>query len=224
MLLRALFLIALIAVLAETMVYGAAALAHVALRQREISALRAAFSAAIASTQASAAHAVASGGNPALALPAPFATCYDSSSAGCAIAATATVSIPAPAASPATCPGTDCTIYLQGNTAVAESRVTYHVTASVLARNGDVVATRNSDVTFRTFAMPPYVSLAGSLDDTLDAIVDGSVGDDGGNANAAGTLISVEYVLSGAAASPQPGNVWHATQQHPATSAPAWDR
>ena len=226
MLLRACFLIALIAVLAETMAHGAAALAGVALKQRELSALRGALSAAIAAAQTSAARAIAAGADPSSAVPAPYATCYDSSSAGCVISATASVSTPTPAAmaTPSSCPETNCTMYLQGNTAVAESRVAYRISATVVAANGDILASRTGGVSFRTFGTPPYVSLTGSLDSTLDAIENGGVGDDGGNANAAGTLISVEYVRSGAATSPLPGNVWRATQQHPATSAPAWDR
>ena len=224
MLLRAFFLIALLGMLAETLVQGSASLARVSMKEREAAAMRAALSAAISSAQTAAAQAVASGADPSIAAPAPIATCFDATPSGCAIAVTATVATVTAGRPAESCPDTDCTIYLQENSAVTESRVGYRVNASVLAPNGDVIATRNGDLAFRTFATPPYASLVGSLDATMDAIADGGVGDDGGNASAASTLITVEYVPSGAAASPLPGNVWRATQQHPAANVPAWDR
>jgi hypothetical protein len=226
MLLRTMFLLALLALLAETFVHGAGALARVALQHRELAATRAAFSAAVSAAQQSAARAIAAGQSPSLVLPSPFATCYDATSTGCAIAATASISTPTPAAlpSPPACPQTDCTIYLQANSAVAESRVAYHISTTVTAANGDALVSRAGDGAFRTFTAPPYASLVGSLDATLDALENGGAGDDGGNASAAGTLITVEYVPSGAGSSPIPGNVWHAQDEHPATSAPAWDR
>jgi len=217
MLLRAMFLLAAIAVLVETLLHGAAALARAALQQQELGATRAAFAAAIAAAQNTA----ASQG-----VPTPFATCYLSGASGCAIGATATVSTPTPgaAATPSACPDTACTVYLQNNTAVAESRVTYHVVATVTAANGDALVTRAGDIAFRTFETPPYASLVGTLDATLDALENGGVGDDGGNANAAGTLIDVEYVRSGVPSTPIPGNVWRALDEHPALGLPAWDR
>jgi len=216
MLLRTLFLIALLALLAEIAIAGASALARASLAHRELLALRAAFVAAVAAAQQAA---------PGDTVPSPVATCFLANSAGCEIAATATISTPTPSAlaTPATCPQTDCTVYLQNNSAVSESRVAYHVVATVSAANGDVLVSRQSDIAFRTYATAPYASLVGSLDATLDALEAGGTGDDGGNANAAGTLINVEYVPSGVASSPIPGNVWQAAGEHPATSAPAWD-
>ena len=131
---------------------------------------------------------------------------------------------PATFPTPSTCPATNCTIYLQGNSAVAESRVAYHLTTAVTAGNGDVVLTRQGDIAFRIFATPPYAALVGSLDATLDGLENGGTGDNGGNASTAGTLISIEYVPSGASASPIPGNVWRSQDQHRATVVPAWDR
>jgi len=217
MLLRTMFLLVLIAALAETVVHGAAALARTSLEQTELSAMRAAFVAAVASAQDAAANRTA---------PAPFATCYVASGTQCDVAVTATIASSTPSAqvTPSVCPHTNCTIYLQNNSAVAESRVAYHLVMTVRAGNGDVLASRATNVAFRTFAAPPYATLVGSLDGTLDAIANGGTGDDGGNAGAAGTLINVEYVSSGASASPIPGNVWRSQDQHPASVVPAWDR
>jgi hypothetical protein len=217
MLLRVLFLVLFVAALAEAAIHGAATLARASLQQQELSALRVAFVAAVAAAQSAA---------PQGSIPTPFATCYLASDAGCEISATATISSPTPSslATPIACPSTNCTIYLQTNSAVAESRTAYHVVTRVNASNGDTLLSRQADVAFRTFATAPYASLVGSLDATLDALEDGGAGDNGGNAGAAGTLIDVEYVPSGASASPVPGNVWRAQAQHPATAGPSWDR
>ncbi len=217
MLLRAMFLVLFVAALAETATHGAAALARASLQQHELSALRTAFVAAVAAAQSAAPHG---------AVPTPFATCYEASSAGCELSATATISSPTPSslATPNACPSTNCTIYLQSNSAIAESRAAYHIVTTVNAANGDTLLTRQADIAFRTFATAPFASLVGSLDATLDALENGGAGDNGGNASAAGTLIDVEYVPSGASASPIPGNVWRAQAQHPATAVPSWDR
>lgn len=217
MLLRTLVVLLLVATLAETVVHAAAALARASFHQTELAAMRAASNAAI-SAGASAA--------PSNAVPTPFATCYLANDTGCDVAVTATLTSPTPSsvATPSACPSTNCTVYLQRNSAVAESRVAYHVVTTVTANNGDVVLSRQGDIAFRTFATPPYAALVGSLDATLDALENGGKGDNGGNASAAGTLISIEYVPSGASASPIPGNVWRSQDQHPATVVPLWDR
>jgi len=224
MLLRTLYLVAFLGALAEVCVHGAAALARAGFERHVQVAMRTALSGAVAATASSLA--TAQGSNVAVTLPTPFATCYDARSSGCAIRVAVVISTPAPvvAATPSSCPQTDCTIYLQANSAVAESRFLTHLTATATAANGDVIALRSGDVAFRTFASPPYVSLAGSLDATLDAIENGGVGDDGGNANAAGTLVNVEYAPSGVSGSSISGNVWRALDEHPATNAPPWDR
>ena len=217
MLLRTLFLVGLVALLAQTFIAGASDLARASLAHQQLLALRAAFVAAVTAAQLAA---------PTDAVPAPVSTCFLAGGSGCEISATATISTPTPSAlaTPPACPQTECTVYLQNNSAVAESRVAYHVVVTVSAANGDVLASRGADVAFRTYATAPYASLVGSLDATLDALEAGGTGDDGGNANAAGTLINVEYVPSGVASSPIPGNVWHALEEHPATNVPPWDR
>jgi hypothetical protein len=224
MLLRTLFLVVFLGILAEVAVHGAAALARATLETHVRQGLRSALSSAVAAVESSIA---SSGGSTAsIALPTPMATCFDTRSAVCAIAVTVVATIPSPvaSASPATCPQTDCTVYLQGNSTVAESRFVVRLTATASAANGDVVASRSGDVAFRTFASAPYVSPAGSLDETLNTIADGGVGDDGGNESAAGSLVNVEYLPSGANGPAISGDVWRTLEEHPATNAPPWDR
>ncbi len=217
MLIRAMVLIVFVAVLSETIVYGAAALARMTFHAREHAAVRAAFSDAVRSAQSAAA------GGP---IPQPSATCAYATSAGCAITVRTTISVPTPVpgSTPSSCPNGECTVYTQNNSHVAESRASYAVTAQVLASNGDVMMTRGGIVAFRTFATPPYAALIGSLDATLDAITNGGVSDDAGSASTANsTLIHVEYQQSGAPATPVPADVWRALEEHPATAAPSWD-
>lgn len=209
-------LVAFVAVLGETVVYGAAALARMTFHAREHAAVRAAFSDGIRQAQAAAA------GGP---MPQPRATCAFATSQGCAINVRTTVSIPSPVpgATPASCPGTTCTVYMQNNSHVGESRVSYRITADVLASNGDVLMTRSGIVAFRTFATSPYAALIGSVDATLDAIANGGVGDDAGNNGTASTLIHVEYQQSGDPATRVPADVWRALDEHPPSAAPSWD-
>ncbi len=217
MLIRAMVLIAFVAVLAETIVYGAAALARMAFHAREHAAVRAAFSDAVRGAQSAAA------GGP---VPQPSATCGYATNTGCVITVRTMISVatPVPASTPSACPEDGCTVYEQNNSHVAESRASYAITAQVLASNGDVLMTRSGIVAFRTFATPPYAALVGSLDATLDAIADGGAGDDAGSAsNPNSTLIHVEYQQTGGPATPVPADVWRALDEHPATAAPSWD-
>ncbi len=223
MLLRTILVLLFVAALAEAVVHGAAALAQATLHHRAVAATRALFADQIAAAQT--AIAAVAGAKPAA--PQPLATCAYADAGGCAMQAVATVSLatPGPAETPTACPQTDCTIYLQTNSAVNESRVTFHFSAVITARGGATLATRAGNVTFRTFTAPPYAALAGSLDETLDALENGGVGDDGGSSAAgASTLINVQYVPQGASAtSGVSGNAWQAQDEHPAQQAPAWD-
>ena len=210
-------LIAFVAVLGETIVYGAGALARMTFHAREYTAVRTALADAIRSAQSAAA------GRP---IPQPSATCAYATNNGCAITVRTTISVPTPVpgSTPATCPNAGCTVYAQNNSHVAESRAAFAIAGQVLASNGDVLMTRAGIVAFRTFATPPYATLVGSLDATLDAIANGGVGDDGGSgSNTNSTLIHVEYQQSGVPATPIPADVWRALDEHPATAAPSWD-
>lgn len=210
-------LIAFVAVLGETAVYGAAALARMSFHAREHAAVRAAMSDAIRQAQSAAA------GGP---IPQPSTTCAYATNLGCAITVKTTIAIPTPnpGVTPSSCAGGACTVYLQNNSHVEESRAIYAISAQVLAANGDVMMTRGGAVAFRTFATAPYAALVGSFDTTLDALANSGVGDDAGSASQTNaTLIHVEYQQQGNPAAQTPADAWRALDEHPATAAPTWD-
>jgi hypothetical protein len=212
-LLRMMFLLAFLAVTGETIVHGAAALAQVALRQRAANIARTAFVSGVHAAQAVAAQD---------GIPSPIATCAYADANGCEINVQTTFSTPTPATAPtpSSCPGTACTVVLQTNSAVNESRATYIVSSIVSATSGAPLASRIGRVTFRTFATAPYAAIAGGTDATLDALMNGGTADDAGAAN---TLITVEYDLSGGGGATA-GNVWQPVVESPASAAPAWER
>jgi hypothetical protein len=210
-------LIAFVAVLGEGIVYGAAGLARMSFHARVHAAIRSAFADAVHQAQTAAINGT---------VPLPVATCAYANDAGCAITVRTAIvaATPAPSPAPSSCVTAGCTVYMQNNSHVSESRASYAITESVVASNGDVLMSRTATVAFRTFATAPYASLVGSLDATLDAIAKGSAGDDGGSASPANsTLIHVEYRQSGNPAVRIPGDVWRAQVEHPATTSPSWD-
>lgn len=211
MLLRSLFLALFIVAIGETIVVAVSGIARAAYRGRQTSALRIGLSNGIAQAQ------LAAAGAP---LPSPTTTCTYAPASGCALSVRTVVTAATPAAipTPSSCPAISCTVLLQENTAVTESRASYIITAQALVPNGDVVAMRSGTVTFRTFAQAPFSTLTGSLDATLDALMSAGAGDDAGNA--AGTLIHVEY--RGTAAS-VPADVWQAREERAPSMTPAWN-
>jgi hypothetical protein len=213
MLLRTMFLIALLAVVGETIVHGAASLAQVALRQRAVDVARTAFVSGVKAAQTVAAQG---------AIPAPIATCAYADASGCEIDVQTTFATPTPAAAPtpSACPGTACTVVMQANSSVSEGRATYIISSVVSATNGAPLASRTGMVTFRTYATAPSASVVGSTDGTLDALMNGGTADDAGAIN---SLITVEYDSS-AGGSVTPGNVWQPIVESPASAAPAWER
>ncbi len=211
MLLRTMFLVALLVIVAETIVHGAAALAQVALYQRALDAARTAFVSGVHAAQA----AVVAGTTPA-----PVASCAYADTHGCEIDVQTTFTVPTPGAAATSCPGTACTIVLQGNSAVGEARKAFVISSTVSAASGAILAARAGTVTFRTFATAPYAAVVGSADGTLDALMNGGTGDDAGAAN---TLITVEYDLGGGGGATS-GNVWQPVVESPASAAPAWER
>jgi hypothetical protein len=213
MLLRTMFLVALLAAIAETIVHGAASLAQVALRQRAVDVARTAFVSGVHAAQTVAAQ----GG-----VPAPLATCAYADANGCEIDVQTTFATPTPAAAPtpAACPGTACTVVMQANSSVNEGRVAYVISSVVSSANGAPLASRSGMVTFRTFASAPYASVVGSTDGTLNALMNGGTADDAGATN---SLITVEYDPSIGGVS-TPGNVWQPIVESPASAAPAWER
>ena len=222
MLLRTIFLLTLLAVLGETIVHGAASLAQAALAQRALDAARVAFVSGVRTAQTSIAQTLAA--NPQTSTfmaPAPIATCAYADTSGCEIEVQTTFAAPsaAPAPSPSSCPSNACTIELQSNSAVSEARAAFVISSVVSAASGATLASRSGMIAFRTFATPPYASIVGGTDATLDALINGGAGDDAGAPN---TLISVEYDAGGGG-SGTAGNVWQAVIESPASAAPAWD-
>ncbi len=220
MLLRAIFLIAFIALSVEAIAHAAAALAVATLHARALDAARIGYLDAQTDAERSLALAMQQGTGPAgMSSPVPHATCAASDAGGCVLTVTSiaiALASPAPASS---CSAPACAIALQANTAVAESRVTFHLSSQVSATNGVTLAHREGDVTFRAFASPPYATLAGSLDGSTGG--GGTPGDDGG---AATTLVTVLYRPAGdPAASPLPGNVWSIRSDGPLPARPAWN-
>ncbi|HET9029731.1 MAG TPA: hypothetical protein VFN49_06095 [Candidatus Aquilonibacter sp.] len=216
MLIRAMLLVAFLAALGETIAFAAAGLARMSFHAKEAAAVRAAFAGAILQAQ----EAAISG-----TLPTPATTCVLAGEQGCSIRIQTVIAVatPVPGTAPSACPSTQCVVFEQNNSHVGESRANYSIAQYVLASNGDVMIHRAATVTFRTFAAPPYASLAGSIDETLDAVSARGTGDDAGNADgSSSTLIHVEYRAAGTGAR-QSGDVWRGQSEHPATASAAWD-
>jgi hypothetical protein len=214
-LLRTLFIVGLFAVVAETIVHGAHALAQIALRRSAASGVQRQFESATTAAQRSLVAAIEAGGDPqnlAPVAPAPAATCILASANGCAVNGRATISFTTAASPSATpCASGACTIYVQDNDAVDEGRIHATIAAQSLAPNGAVLASRSETVTFRTFRVAPYAALAGSLDGSLLRLAGSGDGDDGGaapNGTAPGSLIDVIYE-NRATKKSIPANVWH---------------
>jgi hypothetical protein len=221
MLLRTLFLLALLVTIAGTILHACGALAHAALHRRAVAAARAGLTGATQLAQ-SAIAASMQNGSP-VALPSPSSTCVQMSGTTCELMATSTVQIatPAPNASQG-CPSTQCVVYMQNNDSVAESRVAVRIAATVGAPGGAVLAERDATVIFRTMLVPPYAMLAGSNDATMDEFAVGGTGDDGGsNANGANTLITSVYKNG---ATTMPADVWGLRIQHPQPASPSWSQ
>lgn len=211
MLLRTMFVLALLAMLSETIVHGAAALAQAALRRRAIEAARIAFVDGTRQAQAALANGT---------VPLPQATCAYADADGCAIRVSTNFTTPAPAPTPSSCPGTPCTVVVQANTAVEESRAQYTIAVVASAANGAQLASRSGAVAYRTFATAPYAAVVGGADDTLTPFANGGPGDDAGTANA---LITVEMDPAGGGTG-TPANVWQPVVEAPPSAAPLWDR
>ncbi|HEY8296929.1 MAG TPA: hypothetical protein VIG32_02775 [Candidatus Baltobacteraceae bacterium] len=106
--------------------------------------------------------------------------------------------------SPAACDAatTNCAENLESNDRVDEGRLAARIVVDVSAPDGTVLATRTQTLTLRTFAAPPYATIAGVRDASLADTV-ASEGDDGGHAVPAGadcgpvagdeTVVRVQY-------------------------------
>lgn len=223
MLLRTLFLLLLLAVTAEAIVHGAAAIARTVLQQRANAAAQSAVIQGVRAAQTSIAQTLAvnpqASGFP---VPSPIATCADADANGCRLQAQISIAAaqaPLPAI-PSPCPQTNCTIVLQDNSAVRESRTAFSLAVTVGAPGGAPLATRHALAAFRTFAVPPYAALVGGADASIDALFSGGAGDVARGADAA---IGVEYAPSAGGAATA-GNVWRAQAEAQPLAAGAWER
>jgi hypothetical protein len=227
MLLRALFIAALFAAVAETVVHGASALAQIALRRAAASSLQRQFESSATATQRALAAAVRAGGDPQHlepVAPEPSATCVLASASGCALEGRAAVTFASPLPSATPCAADACTIYVQDNDAVGEGRVAATIAVEAVAPNGAVLAARSAAVNFRTFRVAPYAALAGSLDGSLLRLSGAGPGDDGGavpNGTAPGSLIDVVYE-NRTTKKTMPANVWRSQVQGPGVTPEAW--
>jgi hypothetical protein len=76
---------------------------------------------------------------------------------------------------------TNCAVNDQANAFVNEDRFTARVTVTVTDTGKNVLAARSDDVLFRTLQTPPYLAVVGHRDGTLDDIsAANAAGDDGG--------------------------------------------
>jgi hypothetical protein len=76
---------------------------------------------------------------------------------------------------------TNCAANVQTNTYVQESRLAAAITVNVLDSDGSVIATRSGTVVLRTMTAPPHVAIAGARDTFFDDVANGNApGDDGG--------------------------------------------
>lgn len=71
-----------------------------------------------------------------------------------------------------------CALNEETNSFVREGRVVARIAVAVRAADGTLLATREQDVTVRTFAAPPYAAIAGASDRTLETRE--TIGEDAG--------------------------------------------
>lgn len=76
---------------------------------------------------------------------------------------------------------TNCAPNVQTNGYVAEGRLTAQITVHILNAQGYSIAARTGTVVLRTFESPPYVAIAGARDGAFDNVLSAAnAGDDGG--------------------------------------------
>ena len=228
MLLRSLFVLALVGTLAETLVHGVHALAGSVFRGRAELAVQDEIASAATTARTVLVLAIEAGGDPRAldpSPPPPSMECRLYVRRGCALEGSATMSFSLPPpATPSPCPGGSCSVYEQENDAVEEGRVTVTIAAQAKATGGAVLAARTAQLTFRTLRLPPYAVLAGQADASAAPPGHTAAGDDAGaapNGAAPGTLIDVLYE-NAVTGSTIPANVWQAQVQSRAAARPAW--
>jgi hypothetical protein len=227
MLLRTLFVLVFLMAIAETIVHGAHALAGVALGRQTSIALQAQLTGAVDTAEKTIADAIEAGADPrslSPVAPSPVPTCVFQTQKTCGLFGETSIAFQAPPAGASPCPNRACAAYEQGNDAVDEGRIDAVVTAQIVTRDGEVLATRSGRATFRTMLVAPYAVMAGSGDESLASVANAGVGNDAGAApagTAPGTLIDVLYQNRVTGRS-MPANVWNPQAPDSSAAAPAW--
>lgn len=184
MLAGALFYVALIALIAATILSAGLSMTRVAIARMAQPYLATGYQRAETSLQQTIAAQMRSTGVP---YPAPAFTPIPPAcaNAACTYTTRETIAItqlsratPGPACDPSQ---SSCAPNVQANGYVGESRLTASITVFVNDANGHAVATRTSAIVLRTLDAPPYVLPAGMRESAFDDVsAAAAAGDDGG--------------------------------------------
>lgn len=184
MLAGVLFYVALVALVAATILSAGIAMTRATIVRMAQPYLAAGYQRALTSLQEQIAADMQAGGIP---NPAPSFTpiAPACANAPCTYKTAATIAI-AQTAAPTPGPSCDplqssCAVNVQTNAYVAESRLTATITVTVTDASGSTVVQRSGTAVLRTFDAPPYVAIAGSREAAFDDVVGAhALGDDGG--------------------------------------------
>jgi hypothetical protein len=244
---NALVMIALLALVTTTILSAGLAMTRVAVYQGAQRVIAAGYEGAVSSIAGELSQEISSGKLVPTALPSPLPELVPGSpapacaSAPCAYSTsysavlTTTRGITA-GATPAPCgdADTNCATDLQENADVGEGRVTARISMNVSGADGTPILTRAEDVTFRLTDVPPYVTVVGTRDGTIDELAaTATQGDAGGLASGSAscaaqssddTSVHVQYYNT-ATQSCSDGSSWQ-TQGYSsaANDAPGWSR
>lgn len=184
MLAGALYYVALIVLVALTIVSAGMAMTRATIERMAQPYIAAGYQRAVTALQQTISSEMQSGGVP---YPAPAFTPIPAACANTACtyktAETIALTTAGAPANGSACDAsqTNCAPNVERNAYVAESRLTAAITVTVTTTTGAVLATRSGDVILRTFSSPPYVAVAGTREGTFDDIASShTAGDDGG--------------------------------------------
>lgn len=184
MLAGTLYALALVALLAATILSAGLAMTRMTISRMAQPYITAGYQRALTSLEQSVSADMQTGGIPS---PAPVFTPIPAqcANAACTYKTSETIALTTTGApvngSACDASKTNCAPNVQSNAYVAESRVAAQISVTVTDASGATVATRTGTVILRTFDAPPYVTLAGSRDGTFDDIAAShAAGDDGG--------------------------------------------
>lgn len=176
--------VALIALVAATILSAGMAMTRLTIERMTRPYFSSGYQRAAASLQQTVAADMQSGGVP---YPAPTFTPIPAACANSTCtyltAETITLTQEAPATPGPACDAsqTNCAPNVQTNSYVAESRLTAQITVNILDAQGYSIATRTGTVLLRTLKSPPYVAIAGARDGAFDDVLNAAnAGDDGG--------------------------------------------